>query len=149
MKANLFNVGMHRREKLGNKEKQDAAFFSSSDPLAKQKREALAFAVLDELLQWLEDEGDLAVFDATNTTPARRQAVLSRCQAKSPELEVLFIESICDDKTVIENNLLLKAKKSPDYRDKPLEEALNDLRLRVAEYVTKQHCLLILFIHLL
>jgi len=69
-----------------------------------------------------------------NTTSARRLSVLQRCQGRSTDLRVIFLESICDDKRVLELNYRVKAMNSPDYKNMPLEEALADLRMRVANY---------------
>jgi hypothetical protein len=132
---------------------QDAKFFAADNKEAKAKRENLAFAVLDDLLNWLgtslvctsspasangvprtrfsrsrlvvpraEQGGDVAVFDATNTTRDRRIQVLQRCTARAQTLPVLFIESICDDERVLESNLRVKASNSPDYRHMKLED---------------------------
>ena len=59
---------------------QTSNFFSAENNDAKTARENIAMEVLDELLEWLRDGGDVAVFDATNTTDERRQAVLARCK---------------------------------------------------------------------
>lgn len=56
------------------------------------------------MLDWLGNGGDVSIFDATNTTSARRRAVLARCEARSPDLRVIFLESICDDERVLELN---------------------------------------------
>lgn len=66
----MFNVGNFRRQ-LG-KAGEDAAFFSADNADAKQLREDMAMEVLDELIDWLDTKGYVAVFDATNTTKLRR-----------------------------------------------------------------------------
>lgn len=114
--------------------RQDADFFSATNLEAKRVREQLAFEVLDSMLDWLEGGGDVSVFDATNTTSNRRLTVLRRCQARASDLPVMFVESVCDDKRVLESNLRVKAANSPDYKHMPIEQALADLRLRIAEY---------------
>ena len=38
-------------------------------------RLAVADAAMKDTLQWLESEGDVAIFDATNSTRERRQMV--------------------------------------------------------------------------
>ena len=115
---------------------------------------SLSLAIVKVLVS-AEQGGDVAVFDATNTTRDRRIAVLKRCNERAPQLLVTFVESICDDKEVLESNLIVKARKfespprhlltcatrccaraenSPDYAGMPLEKALEDLRKRIAEY---------------
>jgi hypothetical protein len=73
-------------------------------------------AVLHQLLDWLADGGDVAVFDATNTTAERRARVLRVCKKRSPLLNVVFVESVCDDAAVLEENYKQKATHSPDYK---------------------------------
>lgn len=84
---------------------------------------------------WAKDK--VAIFDATNSTAARRQWVLEECtkdrQGKLP-LGVVFVESICDDKELLEQNYRFKVNNSPDYVGIPEEEALADLRARVKKY---------------
>lgn len=93
----------------------DHDFFSANNRNAVQQRETIAFKVMDIMLEWLRDGGDLAVFDATNTTRKRRQRIIERCQEMSPLLNVLFLESICDDAAVLQSNMINKARHSPDY----------------------------------
>jgi len=133
LKAKLFNVGNHRREALTTA-KQDADFFSAENQEAKKARENLALKVLDDLLLWLKKGGDVAVFDATNTTNVRRWTVLDKCRKVSEELNVIFVESICDDPKVIRSNCMQKVLNSPDYKNMPIEEALKDLEQRIANY---------------
>lgn len=87
---------------------EDAEFFDSSNLDAVAKREELAWVVLNKLLEWLKESGgDVAVFDATNTTDERRRKVLDHTLKyfSEEEVKVLFIESLCDDPKVLEANL--------------------------------------------
>ncbi|PRP87404.1 6-phosphofructo-2-kinase (predicted) [Planoprotostelium fungivorum] len=131
-KADLFNVGKFRRQQATAP--QDQSFFDATNSNAKAQREGLAVAVLEQLLQWLEDGGDVAVFDATNTTEERRKTVVKTCKKKNALVNVIFVESICDDPMVLEENYKEKATHSPDYKDMPLEQALVDLKQRVTNY---------------
>lgn len=64
--------------------------------------------VLNKLLDWLKNSGgDVGIFDATNTTDERRRKVLAHAMEyfggvdlEDNPLQVLFIESICDDPKV-------------------------------------------------
>ena len=47
---------------------------------------------------------------------------------------VVFIESICNDPHVIEENLKQKIKNSPDYKQMDAQAALSDLKKRVLNY---------------
>ncbi|KAL3936849.1 MAG: hypothetical protein SGBAC_007925, partial [Bacillariaceae sp.] len=80
----------------------------------------------------------IAIFDATNSTNKRRQWILEECT--SPEKRpgkptgCVFVESICDDQELIQENFRFKISNSPDYKDVSKEEALRDLSQRVRKY---------------
>lgn len=44
--------------------------------------------------------GEVAIFDATNTTNDRRAEVMRRCHEHLPDAQVIFLESICNDAQV-------------------------------------------------
>jgi 6-phosphofructo-2-kinase len=85
--------------------------------------------------EWAKDK--VGIFDATNSTAARRQWILEQCtsnrKGKLP-IGVVFVESICDDVELLEENYRFKVKSSPDYKGVHEEEALADLRQRVQKY---------------
>lgn len=57
------------------------------------------------MCRWLsEDAGEVAVYDATNTTYARRQMIYETVVEKYG-FKLFFVESICEDPTIIEANL--------------------------------------------
>ena len=58
------------------------------------------------------DEHQVAIFDATNSTSARRKYLIDHFHGK---VQYLFIESLCNDAETIKKNTELKLKYSPDY----------------------------------
>lgn len=56
---------------------------------------------------------------------------------KQRKFKLLFVESICDDPQIIEQNILEVKVSSPDYTNMNKEEALNDFRLRIEHYQEK------------
>lgn len=126
----VFNVGNLRR-KLG-KAGEASTFFSADNKDAKRLREEMAMNALDELLEWVENQGHVAVFDATNTTKLRRRNILEKVSSHQ-NVRVMFVESICDNKELLEANYHRKLLNA-DYKDKNPEEALVDFRQRVHEY---------------
>ena len=90
LNANLFNVGKHRRQVAeGAHVPQSSEYFSATNTAALHQRDEIAMEVLDCMLDWLQLTGDVSIFDATNTTSARRRAVLARCQQRSTDLRHL------------------------------------------------------------
>ena len=81
---------------------QTADFFNPKNTKAAQLREEVALATLDELLDYILDEGgSVGIFDATNSTLQRRKMIMNRIRERAgPELGVLFLESLCLDQNV-------------------------------------------------
>ncbi|KAF2268913.1 bifunctional 6-phosphofructo-2-kinase/fructose-2,6-bisphosphate 2-phosphatase [Lojkania enalia] len=114
---------------------QSASFFDPSNKRAAQLREQCAMETLDELLDYiLRGNGSVGIFDATNSTLARRKQIMERIRNRAgPELNVLFVESVCQDQNLLESNMRLKLS-GPDYEGKDPVAALEDFRQRVAIY---------------
>jgi hypothetical protein len=133
--ARIFNAGSKRRDLEGAKTSGWSTFFSNSNVSAVSKRDAIALATLDEAINWLINEnGCIALFDATNTTQARRKLIEERLCQESQSIKLIFIESICTNEEVLRNNLLQKIRHSPDFDGIPEEDALKDLRDRITAY---------------
>lgn len=80
---------------------QSAKFFDPKNSTARALRERVALDTLDELLDYLiEGSGAVGILDATNSTIHRRDLLVSKIREREPKLGILFIESICRDKTV-------------------------------------------------
>ena len=114
---------------------QTADFFDPENTKAAHIREQVAEETLDELLDYiLEQGGSVGIFDATNSTLKRRQMIMKRIRERAgPELGVLFLESICFDEQLLESNMRLKLS-GPDYKDQDPVTALADFRKRRSMY---------------
>ena len=122
-------------ESDANNMDQSANFFDPYNTQASQVREQLAMETLDELLDYiLYQGGSVGIFDATNSTLERRKHVMQHIRSRAgPQLGVLFLESLCIDKTLLESNMRLKLS-GPDYKDQDPVTALADFKERVALY---------------
>ncbi|KAI2788415.1 6-phosphofructo-2-kinase 1 [Penicillium oxalicum] len=114
---------------------QSANFFDPSNQIALKLREQVALDTLDELLEYiLEEGGSVGILDATNSTMERRKAIVDHIRKRAgPELGILFLESSCVDKDLLEANMRLKLS-GPDYKGQDPTAALEDFRKRVALY---------------
>lgn len=114
---------------------QSAKFFDPNNQRAVQFREQVALVTLDELLDYILDEGgSVGILDATNSTLQRRKAVMDHIRNRAgPELGVLFLESRCLDQDLLESNMRLKLS-GPDYKDQDPVTALADFKNRVSLY---------------
>lgn len=80
----------------------------------------------------------VAIFDATNSTEKRRQWVLEQCTSPAirgdKKTGCVFVESLCTDEELLQENYRFKVSNSPDYKDMTLEEGMEDLLKRVRNY---------------
>ena len=129
-RTQVFNVGSYRRERHGSR--QHHSFFDPMNNAGQAARREVALEALGDMLAFLRDGGDVAIYDATNNTRERRELVLARCAAEG--LSVVLVESICNDPAIIEANIRANKARSPDYEGVPEEEAVRDFRQRIAHY---------------
>ncbi|KAL8794075.1 MAG: hypothetical protein Q9195_003375 [Heterodermia aff. obscurata] len=89
---------------------QSAQFFDPENAAASKLREELAMATLDELLDYILDQGgSVGIFDATNSTLDRRKLIMERIRERAgPELGVLFLESLCIDENASSTASIMK-----------------------------------------
>jgi len=130
--SKVFNVGNYRREFFKNTF-NDNNFFDSNNSEAKNLRDKFAMDVLEELIKWMNTlTGNVvSIFDATNTTKLRRSMLIERLTKEN--IDIMFVESICDKKDIIEKNLQMKLT-NDDYVQMPSSVALDDFKKRILHY---------------
>ncbi|KAF1372547.1 hypothetical protein PFLUV_G00266630 [Perca fluviatilis] len=133
MPTKVFNVGEYRREAVKNYSSYD--FFKSDNECAVKIRQQCALAALRDVKSYLKEEGgQVAVFDATNTTRERRDMILQFGSENG--FKIFFIESVCDDPSVIASNIMEVKVSCPDYRDCNKNDAMLDFQRRIECYKT-------------
>lgn len=151
----IFNVGKYRREIADEQMgvQVDANFFDNNNTEARKLRRKAASLAMAAMLEWLDGDDSetknqtnvatdtkleqqrVAIFDATNSTKDRRQWVLEQCTLRPGKpTGVVFVESICDDKELLDENFNFKIKHSPDYRGMNKADAIADLKRRCDNY---------------
>ncbi|MDQ3034676.1 MAG: 6-phosphofructo-2-kinase/fructose-2,6-bisphosphatase [Myxococcota bacterium] len=129
-RTRVFNVGNYRRERLGSH--KDHTFFDPDNPEGRSARREVAMAALDDMLEWFGTRGEVGIYDATNSNRERRSQVAERCRAAG--IQVVFVESICEDESVIASNIRQTKLHMPDYAGMDPERAVADFRARIAHY---------------
>uniref|UniRef100_A0A8B9RFC1 6-phosphofructo-2-kinase/fructose-2,6-bisphosphatase 4-like n=1 Tax=Astyanax mexicanus TaxID=7994 RepID=A0A8B9RFC1_ASTMX len=115
-----FNVGQYRRECV--KIYKNFEFFRPDNEEGLKIRKQCALTALNDVRQYLSVEGgQVAVFDATNTTRERRGMIMRFAEQNG--YKVFFVESVCEDPEVIAQNIVQVKLGSPDYIDCNTEEA--------------------------
>nr|XP_021330692.1 6-phosphofructo-2-kinase/fructose-2,6-bisphosphatase 3 isoform X3 [Danio rerio] len=127
----VFNVGEYRREAVKHYSSYD--FFKSDNEDAVKIRQQCALAALRDVKNYLtEEDGQVAVFDATNTTRDRRDMILEFGAENG--FKIFFIESVCEDPNVIACNILEVKVSCPDYQDCNKTDAMEDFKKRIECY---------------
>ena len=129
-KTRVFNVGNYRRERLGSQ--KDHSFFDHDNVDARAARRGVAMECLDDLVTWMSGEGEIAIYDATNSQAERRTIVSERCRAAG--MQVVFVELVCEDASIIESNIRQTKLHMPDYAGMDPDRAVEDFRERIAHY---------------
>ncbi|HZU83223.1 MAG TPA: 6-phosphofructo-2-kinase/fructose-2,6-bisphosphatase [Polyangiaceae bacterium] len=129
----VFNVGSYRRSRLGSH--QHHSFFDPRNEAGNAARREVALAALDDSVAFLAGGGDIAIYDATNHTRERRRLVRERYAREG--LQVVFVESICNDPALVEANIRATKARSPDYEGVLEEEAVRDFRMRILHYASR------------
>jgi len=127
----IFNVGNYRRKLHGAH--QLHGFFDPHNPQGERSRREAAVEALNDMIYWFEKhQGVVALYDATNSTRSRRTMLLAEC--KKHNIQVMFIESICKDESLVLHNIMSVKLSSPDYKDMDPEQAVEDFKARIVHY---------------
>ncbi|KAI1325656.1 6-phosphofructo-2-kinase [Xylariaceae sp. FL0255] len=127
--AKVFNVGNYRRN---DAPQPSADFFDSTNTEGERRRRAAAEAAIADMLGWFREGGVIGILDATNSTKERRKWVEEKCTREG--IEVLFVESKCDNEELIMANVRDVKTTSPDYKGQDPEAAALDFRNRIKQY---------------
>ncbi|KAL2664956.1 hypothetical protein AAZV13_02G192600 [Glycine max] len=125
-----FNVGKYRRLKHGSS--QFADFFRADNPEGVEARNEVAKMAFEDMISWMQEGGQVGIFDATNSSKQRRNMLMKLAEGRC---KIIFLETICNDVDIIERNIRFKIQQSPDYAEvSDFEAGLRDFKERVANY---------------
>ncbi|XP_070074866.1 6-phosphofructo-2-kinase/fructose-2,6-bisphosphatase 1 isoform X2 [Drosophila takahashii] len=128
----VFNLGEYRRHATTAYKSHE--FFRADNEEAMAIRNRCANQALHDSCEWLlSGQGSIAVFDATNSTRDRRQ-LIHDIVVKQHGFRLFFVESICDDPGIIEQNILEVKVSSPDYLNMNTELVVRDFLQRIEHY---------------
>eukprot|EP00494_Astrolonche_serrata_P033438 UN33707 len=117
--------------------KASAKFFDPKNKEGQKARQACALASLEDLYKFMiKDSGEIAILDGTNSTLARRKLIREFFTKKKETdmFKIMFVESLCTDESIVENNILSCKLSNPDYKFVDPEKAVSDFRERIKLY---------------
>ncbi|KAF5386441.1 hypothetical protein D9757_005843 [Collybiopsis confluens] len=133
VKTQVVSLGDFRRKTLGGAQKLPPDYFH----LGEKSPETLALRrkILDGCEQHIWDffkTGQVVIYDANNGTRAARQLLAEKFHNKG--IHVIFLESLCDNKEIIEANIRSVKISSPDYRGWNPDDAVEDYYTRIQDH---------------
>ncbi|CAM0138188.1 unnamed protein product [Umbelopsis sp. WA50703] len=127
----VFNVGDYRRKLAGSHVPH--TFFDPHNSIGEAQRQQAADQALQDMIKFFVKEGGIvAIYDATNSTYKRRKWILETLAKHN--VDVLFIESICQEDEIIMSNIREVKLLSPDYIHVDPEVAAEDFKARIVHY---------------
>ncbi len=125
------NLGDYRRKCSSY---DNHSLFSPDNAEGLKIRNAVCEQGLCDAIAFLEEEhAEVVVFDATNTTVERRKLLHQRV-VKEKGFKLFFVESVCDDQTIVESNIRSVKVDSPDYVGFTADAVVDDFKKRIAHY---------------
>lgn len=113
-----------------------ADFYDPDNEEGQAARLGACDAALEDLLEYMAQDGvRVAAFDATNSTRARRQHIMKVIRGSGLGCKRMFVESICDQEDILDENIRKVKLSTPDYRDMDPEQAVHDFKTRRANYI--------------
>ncbi|KAF8957154.1 Fructose-2,6-bisphosphatase, partial [Entomortierella lignicola] len=140
--SKVFSVGNYRRKQFGSN--QPYLFFDPTNPEGERSRAEAANEALKDMIAWFQTDQQqdnqgttsaaafVGIYDATNTTRARRNFLLQEFQQHN--VQVMFIESVCEDEGIRLANMMEMQRTSPDYAELDPETAIQDFKARIGHF---------------
>lgn len=132
VKTKIFHLGDYRRAAMSDGQTiPEDYFFQDASPPAVLWRQKILKQCREDIYHFLNEEnGQIAIYDAVNPHASGRRS-LAKEFAKY-NVQVLFIESACNDEKIIEANVRSVKISSPDYVGWTSDEAVKDYLARIA-----------------
>ncbi|KAJ3509227.1 hypothetical protein NLJ89_g5335 [Agrocybe chaxingu] len=134
VKTQVVSLGDYRRKQLGGAQKLPPDYFTLGEKSAETIALRAKISEGCEKLIWdfFEGGGQVVIYDANNGTKAARQAVAERFDKQG--IHVVMLESLCDNKEIIERNIRSVKISSPDYKNWDPDKAVEDYYMRIRDH---------------
>ncbi|KAG1736075.1 6-phosphofructo-2-kinase-domain-containing protein [Suillus paluster] len=140
VKTQVVSLGDYRRKILGGTKKLPPDYFTLGEksPETMALRKEISDGCEKLIEDFFESGGQVVIYDANNGSRTVRQALAEKYDKQG--VHVIILESVCDNKEIIETNIRNVKISSPDYRgwdpDKAVEDYYGRIRDREKSYET-------------
>ncbi|KAF5381331.1 hypothetical protein D9615_008380 [Tricholomella constricta] len=134
VKTQVVSLGDYRRKILGATKKVPPDYFTLGEksPETQELRRKVSEGCEKLIWDFFAGGGQVVIYDANNGTKAGRQALAERFDQAG--IHVVMLETLCDDKEIIENNIRSVKISSPDYRGWDPDKAVEDYYKRIHDH---------------
>jgi len=129
-KSEVFNTCQYRRDLHGEKS-FTADFFHPHNAEAAEIHKDCADRATSDLINFLKEGGDVAIFDRTNESVEKRKNLKKTLDENLSSYSLLWVESICNDQSMINETLQNLSSACPDYKDVDNNTAIEDFKKRI------------------
>lgn len=134
VKTQVVSLGDYRRKILGATTNVPPDYFTLGEksPETQALRKKISEGCEKLIWDFFEGGGQVVIYDANNGTKAARQAVAEKFDKAG--IHVIMLETICDNREIIENNIRSVKISSPDYRGWEPDKAVEDYYKRIHDH---------------
>ncbi|KAG0696597.1 bifunctional 6-phosphofructo-2-kinase fructose-2,6-bisphosphate 2-phosphatase [Suillus ampliporus] len=140
VKTQVVSLGDYRRKTLGGTKKLPPDYFTLGEksPETMELRQMVSDGCEKLIEDFFVAGGQVVIYDANNGSRQSRQDLAEKYDKQG--VHVILLESVCDNKEIIETNIRNVKISSPDYRgwdpDKAMEDYYGRIRDREQSYET-------------
>ncbi|TDL22837.1 bifunctional 6-phosphofructo-2-kinase/fructose-2,6-bisphosphate 2-phosphatase [Rickenella mellea] len=134
VKTQVISLGDYRRKTVGGAQQLPSDYFTLGEKTATTQalRQKVSEGCEQLIWKFFEDGGQVVIYDANNGTRQRRQNLAEKFDKAG--IHVVILESVCDNKEIIEANIRSVKISSPDYRGWDPEKAVADYYGRIQDH---------------
>ncbi|KAG2008719.1 cytoplasmic protein [Coprinopsis cinerea AmutBmut pab1-1] len=134
VKTLVVSLGDYRRKVLGGAQKVPPDYFSPGEksPETIALRKKVSDGCEQLIWDYFNAGGQVVIYDANNGRKEARDALAEKFSAQG--IHVVLLESLCDNKEIIENNIRSVKISSPDYRNWDPDLAVQDYYNRIKNH---------------
>ncbi|KAF8137338.1 bifunctional 6-phosphofructo-2-kinase fructose-2,6-bisphosphate 2-phosphatase [Boletus edulis] len=133
VKTYVVSLGDYRRKTLGGAQSLPPDYFTLGEktPETMALRKMVSGGCEKLIWDFFEGGGQVVIYDANNGSQKARQSLAEKFDKEG--IHVILLESICDNKEIIETNIRNVKISSPDYRDWDPDKAVEDYYGRIRD----------------